>query len=52
MAKLRQAIDEKFKQAKSIGAQTIFDTKMEARRNFHIGTPPWENTSEIVIVWN
>jgi hypothetical protein len=52
MAKRLQTREAKLKRAKGTDAQTIFDTEMEAIRNFHIITPPWENTPGIPIVGN
>jgi hypothetical protein len=40
MAKRLQAGEEKLRKAKSSDTQTIFDTEIEAIRNFHIHTPP------------
>jgi hypothetical protein len=47
MAKRRQAADEKLNRANGTDVQTIFDTKMEAIRNFHIITPLRENMQDI-----
>jgi hypothetical protein len=52
MAKHLQAAEEKLKRAKGTGAQTIFDTEMESIRNFHIVTPPGENTPGLPKVGN
>jgi hypothetical protein len=52
MAKRLQAAEEKLKRAKGTDAQTIFDNEMEAIRNFHIVTPPRENTPGILTVGN
>jgi hypothetical protein len=46
MAKRLQAAEEKLRKAKSSDAQTIFDTEMEAIRNFHILTPSREAMPE------
>jgi hypothetical protein len=40
MAKHLQAAEEKLKRAKGTDAQTMFDSEMEAIRNFYIVTPP------------
>jgi hypothetical protein len=50
MAKRLQAAEEKLKRAKGTGTQKIFDTEMEAIRNFHIVTPPRQNTPGIPTV--
>jgi hypothetical protein len=47
-----QRAEETLKQAKSIDAQTEFDTEMEAMRNFHIVTPPREITPGILTLGN
>jgi hypothetical protein len=47
MAKRLQAAEDKLRKAKSSDAQTIFDTEMEAIRNFHIHTPSREAIPEI-----
>jgi hypothetical protein len=52
MANRVRAAEEKLKRAKGTDAQTIFDTEMVAIRNFHIVTPPRENTPGIPIVGN
>jgi hypothetical protein len=52
MAKQLQAAEEKWKRAKGTDTQTIFDTQMEAIRNFHIVIPPRDNTPGIPMVGN
>jgi hypothetical protein len=52
MAKRLQDAEEKLKRAKGTDAQTIFDTEMDAKRNFHIITPPRENIPDILTVGN
>jgi hypothetical protein len=52
MANSFQAAEEKFKQANGTGVQTIFDTDMEAIRNFDIVIPPRDNTPRILMVEN
>jgi hypothetical protein len=47
MAKRLQAAGEKLRKAKSSDTETIFDTEMEAIRNFHIHTPSREAMPEI-----
>jgi hypothetical protein len=52
MVKRLHAAEEKLTRAKGTYAQTIFDTEMEAIRNFHIITPPRENIPGIPTVGN
>jgi hypothetical protein len=52
MAKRLQAAEETLKPAKGIDALTIFDTEMEAIRNFHIIIPRRENTPGIPTIRN
>jgi hypothetical protein len=52
MSERLQAAEERLKRAKGTDAQTIFDTEMEAIRNFHIITPSGENTPGIPTVGN
>jgi hypothetical protein len=47
-----EAAEEKLNRAKGTDAQIIFDTEMEAMINFHIFTPPRENTPGIPRVGN
>jgi hypothetical protein len=47
MAQRLQAAEEKLKRAKGTDTQTIFETEMEAIRNFHTATPPRGVTPDI-----
>jgi hypothetical protein len=52
MANCLQTVEQQLKQAKGTDAQTIFDTEIDAIRNFHIVTPPRQNTPGIPTVEN
>jgi hypothetical protein len=52
MAKCLHAAEQKLKRAKYTDRQTIFDTEIEAIRNFHIITPPREKSLGIQMVGN